>query len=120
MFDVAKANKPRNDLNPSNTTISRSAHDLRNKNVRKVDSSTELSNEKDISEFFEAIWANIYGLYPFKSTRNLEYELQEPLICPKNTFNLLTEIEIEGKTVREWFGYKYIKKTGEIEERKAF
>lgn len=120
MFDVAKANKPRNDLNPSNTTISRSAHDLRNKNVRKVDSSTELSNEKDISEFFEAPGANMPGLYPFKSTRNLEYELHKSaLICPKNTFNLLTEIEIEGKTVREWFGYKYIKKTGEIEEKKG-
>ena len=60
------------------------------------------------------------GLYPFKSTRNLEYELHKSaLICPKNTFNLLTEIEIEGKTVREWFGYKYIKKTGEIEEKKG-
>ncbi len=60
---------------------------------------------------------DIKGIYPFQASEGVEYDLKKSaLVCPKNTFEHLSNIYLEGRPIIDWFGQIYIDTKGKVKK----
>lgn len=72
-------------------------------------STGQLSQENKVTEFIKEVSYDIHGMFPFGLADNLDINFEKTfLVDRKNKIDMYLDTEIEGKTIREWFGVRTI------------
>ena len=74
-----------------------------------VSSEEELSRENKVREFINSTKESIHGMFPFGLANNLNINFEKVfLVDRKNKLDIYLNTEIEGRSIKDWFGCKLI------------
>lgn len=77
--------------------------------LKKVDEHTDYTRESKVKDFLKKSKKPIHGMFPFGLANNVDIKFKKVfLVDKKNRLDKYLNIEIEGKTIKEWFGCRSI------------